>query len=57
MHTVDGNGNALRQNESISTLESGDLSERVDLQVLGTDTLGGLLVDRLDVETIGLRDH
>ena len=57
MHTVDGDSDALRQNVAVSTLESGDLSERVYLEVFGTDALGGLLVDELDVETVGFRDH
>ena len=57
LHTVDGDSDALRQNVAVSTLESGDLSERVYLEVFGTDALGGLLVDELDVETVGFRDH
>lgn len=53
-HTVDRDGNALVENESIGSNEGGDLSESVDLQVLGGDTLGDVLEDLLDVKAVGL---
>src|SRR5690606_31295148 len=55
--TIDSDGNALGEDEAISTLESGDLAEGVELEVLLRDTLAGLaLVDDLDIETVGLRN-
>lgn len=33
-HTIDGNGNDLRQSEAIGTLEGGDLASGVELEVL-----------------------
>ena len=54
--TVDSDGDALREDETVSALEGGDLAELVELQVLGRDTLGRLSVDELDVEAILLCD-
>lgn len=54
--TVDGDGNGLRENEAVGTLEGRDLAELVDLQVVGRDALGRLGVDELDVEAILLCD-
>jgi hypothetical protein len=56
-HTVNSDRNALGQDESISTLEGRDLSESVELGVIGTDALGRLFVDELDIETVGLCHH
>ena len=54
--TVDSDGDGLRENEAVGALEGGDLSELVDLQVVGRDALGRLGVDELDVEAILLCD-
>lgn len=56
LRTVDGNGDALVKNESISTLESGDLSEGVQLEVLSADSVE-LRVDDLDLKIVGLRNR
>ena len=58
--TVDGNGNALSKNETISANKSGDLSELVDLLVLGRNTtvIQRRLLHHFELETILLgRDH
>lgn len=54
--TVDGNGNALGENVAVGALESRDLSELVQLEVLSRDTLGRLSVDNLKIELVGLCD-
>lgn len=54
--TVDGDSDALAQDVSILALESRDLAELVELAVVVADTLGGLGVDQLDVEGVGLGD-
>jgi alanine-alpha-ketoisovalerate/valine-pyruvate aminotransferase len=54
--TVDGDGNALREDKAVSALEGGNLAELVELQVLGRDTLRRLSLDELNVEAILLRD-
>ena len=54
--TVDSDGDGLRENEAVGTLESGNLAELVELQVLGRDTLSRLSVDKFNVKTILLCD-
>ena len=54
--TVDSDGDGLRENEAVSTLESRDLAKLVDLQILGRDALGRLSVDKFDVKTVLLCD-
>lgn len=57
-HTIDGNGNSLRQSEAIGTLESGDLASGVDLEVLSAgvefSVRVGLGVNQLQVEVVVL---
>lgn len=55
-HTVDGNGNAFMESVAISTDEGGNLSELVDLEVVGRNTLCRLSLDNLEVNVVGLRD-
>ena len=54
--TVDSDGDGFGEDEAISALEGGNLSELVELQVLGGDALGWLSVNELDVEAVRLRD-
>jgi hypothetical protein len=54
--TVDGNGNALGQDVTVSTLKGRDLGELVELEVLVADTLGRLGVDNVEVQAVGLCD-
>lgn len=54
--TVDGDGDALGEHKAVSALEGGDLSELVELQVVGWHALRRLGVDELDLEAILLRD-
>lgn len=54
--TVDSDGNGLRENEAVGTLEGRDLAELVELQVVGRDTLGRLGLDELNVEAVLLCD-
>lgn len=56
LHTVDSDGNALVESVSISTDESWDLAETVELQVLSRDTLGRLGLNNLEVDIVGLCD-
>lgn len=53
--TIDGDGNSLVEDVAISTNEGRDLSERVNLQVLGVLRLG-IGRDNLEVEVVGLRN-
>lgn len=55
-HTVDGNGDSLGQSEAIGTLESGDLAEGLELEVLsaGVNSRVGLGLDQLQVEVVVL---
>lgn len=55
--TVNSDGNALGEDETISALEGGDLSELVELQVLCGNTLRRLSLDKLNVEAILLCDR
>ena len=55
--TVHSDGNGLGENEAIGALEGGDLAELVELQVVGRHALGGLGVDKFDIEAILLRDR
>lgn len=52
--TVDGNGHGLGEDVAIGTLKGRDLSELVELEVLGRDTLGRLSVNNLKVKVVGL---
>lgn len=52
--TVDGDGHALVQDVAILTLEGRDLSELVELQVVGRGA-GGIDFNDLKVEIVGLR--
>jgi hypothetical protein len=54
--TVDCDGNALGEDEAVLALEGWDLSELVELQVLGRDTLSRLSGNELDIETVLLCD-
>lgn len=54
--TVDSNGDALVKDVAIRALESWDLAQLVELQVLGGG-LGDIDVDNVEVETVGLRDR
>lgn len=54
--TVDGDGHALGQNIAVGALESRNLAELVELQVVGADALAGLGVDALQLQAIGLGD-
>jgi hypothetical protein len=54
--TVHGDGDALGQDEAVLALEGGDLSELVELQVVGRDTLSRLGLDELNLEAILLCD-
>ena len=54
--TVDGNGDGLREDEAISTLERGYLAELVELQVLSADAVGRDGLDEFNVEAILLCD-
>lgn len=54
--TVDSDSDGLGENEAVGALEGRDLAELVELQVLGRDALGGLGVDKLDVEAVLLCD-
>jgi len=54
--TVNSDGDALVESVTISTDECWDLSELVELQVLGRDTLCRLGLNNLELETIGLCD-
>lgn len=53
--TVDGNGHALVQNVTILALKGRDLSQLVELQVLGGG-LGGVDLDDVKLEVVGLRN-
>jgi hypothetical protein len=57
-HTIDSNGNGLRQSEAIGTLEGGDLASGVDLEVLsaGVELSGrvSLGVNQLQLEVVVL---
>lgn len=55
--TVNSDGDSLGEDEAVSALESRDLAELVELQVLGRNTLAGLSLDDLDVETVLLCDR
>lgn len=55
--TVDSDGDALGENEAVSTLEGRDLAELVELQVLAGNTLGRLGLDELNVEAVLLCDR
>jgi len=52
--TVDRDGEDLREDETISTNESGNASELVDLAVVGGDTCARVGLDELNVELVGL---
>lgn len=54
--TVDGDGNALAQDVAVGALEGRDLAELVEQAVVIADALGGLGVDLLDLEVVGLGD-
>ena len=53
--TVDSDGDALGENKAISADEGRDLVEGVGLEEL-LSGLGGVGLDLLDVEAVGLRD-
>ena len=57
-HTIDGNGDGLRESEAIGTLEGGDLASGVDLEVLsaGVELSGrvSLGVNQLQLEVVVL---
>lgn len=57
-HTIDGDGNRLRQSEAIGTLEGGDLASGVDLEVLsaGVEFSGrvSLSLNQLQIEVVVL---
>lgn len=56
--TVDGNGNALREDElAVGADEGRDLAERVDLLVVLAHALGDVLVDKLNIEIVVLRNR
>ena len=52
--TVDGDGEDLREDETISTDECGNASELVDLAVVGGDTSARVGLDELDIKLVGL---
>lgn len=58
MHTVNGDGNGLSQDEAIGTDEGGDPAQRVELGVLSTLVERGVDIglsrDQLDVQAIAL---
>lgn len=54
--TVHGDGDGLGENEAILALKGGHLAELVQLQVLLREALGGLSVDKLDIESVLLCD-
>jgi len=56
IRTVDGNGDALVKGVAVSTNESRDLAQLVDLEVLGGDTFGWLGLNDLNVDVVGLCD-
>lgn len=53
--TIDGNGDALRENIAISSDEGRDLGELVVLEELSA-RLAGVGLDNLEVEVVGLRN-
>lgn len=57
-HTIDGNGNNLREGEAIGTLEGGDLASGVDLEVLSAgvelSSRVGLSLNQLQIEVVVL---
>jgi hypothetical protein len=55
-HTVDGDSNALVENVAISSNKGWDLSELVDLEVVGRDTLRRLSLNDLEVNIVCLRN-
>jgi hypothetical protein len=54
-HTVDSNGNALGEDKAISADEGRNLVEGVGLEEL-LSGLGGIGLDLLELEAVGLRD-
>lgn len=54
-HTVDSDGDALGEDKAISADEGRDLVEGVGLEEL-LSGLGGVGLDLLDLEAVGLRD-
>lgn len=54
-HTVDSNGNALGQDKAIGADKGRDLVEGVGLEEL-LGGLGGVGLDLLELEAVGLRD-
>jgi hypothetical protein len=55
--TVDGDGDALGEDEAVSALKGRDLAELVELEVVGGHTLRRLRVDKLNVEAVLLCDR
>lgn len=57
-HTIDGNGNGLREGEAIGTLEGGDLASGVELEVLSAgvelSSRVGLSLNQLQIEVVVL---
>lgn len=53
--TVDGNGHAFVEDETILTLKGRDLAQLVELQVVGGG-VGDINLDNVEVEVVGLRD-
>lgn len=58
IHTVDGDGDGLSEDEAIGTNEGGDLAQRVELGVLSALVERGVHIalsrDHLDVQVIAL---
>lgn len=54
-HTVDGDGDGLREDEAILADEGGDLAETAGLEVL-SGRLAELDIDKVELEIVGLRD-
>lgn len=57
-HTIDGNGNNLREGEAIGTLEGGDLASGVELEELSAgvelSSSVGLSLNQLQIEVVVL---
>lgn len=57
IRTVNGNGNAFCEDETIGTLESGNLAQLVEQLIVGRECLFARVgVDSLDIELVGLCD-
>lgn len=53
-HTIDSDGNGLVEGEAVSTNESWDFAELVDLEVILRDSLSWLGLDDVELDVVGL---